>query len=444
MAMLTEQEAKKIIDKVLSFSKADETSVTINGGRRGNIRFARNTVSTSGETDDLSLVITAAFGKRSGSANINELSDEAIKKGVKQAEETARLAPENPEYMPVLEPQSYKRSNTYNENTANITPLQRANIALKSITPCKEKGLTGAGYLEDNAGFLAIGNSKGLFGYNKSTSMEFSVSVRTTDGKGSGYAFRSSIDAKLIDAKAATSVAMQKAIGSQNAIELPPGKYTVILEPAAVYMMGESNFMNSFLAAFDARNAEEGRSFFGKKGGGTKLGEQLFDSKLTIYSDPFDPKSPGLPFAQDGRPQEKVVWVEKGKVKNFYYSRFWAQKKGVKAIPPSISNFIIEEGEQTLEEMIKNADKTILVTRTYYMRPVDPQNILVTGLTRDGVFYIENGRIKHAVKNFRFNESPVNMFQNLEAIGKAEKIGNSMVPPLKIRNFNFSSLSDAV
>jgi predicted Zn-dependent protease len=241
---------------------------------------------------------------------------------------------------------------------------------------------------------------------------------------------------------------MQKALASVNARALEPGKYTVILEPAAAV-----DLLGNMMRSMDARNADEGRSFLSKKGGETRLGEKLFDERVTIYSDPTNIEIPGSPFAGgggrfggggvDGRPQEKVTWVENGVVKNMYYSQFWAQKKGVKSVAPP-SGIIMVGGTESLAEMIKNTEKGILVTRFWYIRAVDPQTLLYTGLTRDGTFYIENGKIKYPVKNFRFNESPVIMLNNLEAMGAPQRISGNLIPPLKIRDFTFSSLSDAV
>src|SRR6218665_3405849 len=175
MAILTKEEAKKIIDKVLAFSKADEMSVGLNGDRTGNIRYARNSVSTSGESTNLALSVTAVFGKRSGTSTINEFDDASLEKTVRRAEEIARLAPENPEYVPMLGPQKYTETNSFIDKTAAINPDFRAKAAFDSIDPCKKKNLTAAGYMEDSTGFVAIGNSKGLFGYNKSTSIDFSI-----------------------------------------------------------------------------------------------------------------------------------------------------------------------------------------------------------------------------------------------------------------------------
>jgi predicted Zn-dependent protease len=448
MAILTKAEAKQIIDKVLSYSKADEMSVGLNGNRTGNIRYARNSVSTSGETNNLSLSVTAVFGKKSGTATINEFDEASLEKTVRRAEEIASLAPENPEYVPMLGPQNFLDTKAYAESTAKIDPEYRAKAAFDSIDPCKKKNLTAAGYLEDTTGFSAIGNSKGLFGYNPSTSVDFSITVRTADGLGSGYAIRDVNDVSKLSTKSATEVAMQKALASVNARALEPGKYTVILEPAAAV-----DLLSNMMGSMDARNADEGRSFLSKKGGETRLGEKLFDERVTIYSDPTHPEIPGSPFGggggrfggggSDGRPQEKVTWIENGVVKNMYYTRYWSQTKGVKGVPPP-TGFIMTGGTQSLAELIKSTNKGILVTRFWYIRAVDPQTLLYTGLTRDGTFYIENGQIKYPVKNFRFNESPVIMLNNLEALGAPQRIGGNLVPPMKIRDFTFSSLSDAV
>jgi predicted Zn-dependent protease len=438
MKILTKEEAKKIIDKVLAFSKADECSVVINGSRTGNIRYARNTVSTAGESENISVAVTSVYGKKSGTSTINELDDASLEKTVRRAEEIARLAPENPEYVTMLGPQDYKESKTFAQSTADISPDLRAKIAADSIVVCAKNKLTAAGYMEDTAGFMAMGNSKGLFGYNKNSNVDFSVTVRTDDGLGSGYALQDFNDVSLLKAKAATEIAAQKAKASSSAQALEPGKYTVILEPAAAV-----DLLQNMMRSMDARNADEGRSFMSKKGGGTKLGEKMFDERVNIYSDPWNAELPTSPFSMDGRPQEKINWVEKGVIKNLTYSRFWAEKKGVKSVPPP-GAFIMAGGTKSIADLIKGTPKGILVTRLWYIRFVDPQTLLYTGLTRDGTFYIENGKIKFPVKNFRFNESPVIMLNNLEEMGKPVRVNGNLVPPLKIREFTFSSLSDAV
>jgi predicted Zn-dependent protease len=195
--------------------------------------------------------------------------------------------------------------------------------------------------------------------------------------------------------------------------------------------------------SFGARRADEGRSFMSKEGGGTKLGEKIVDERINIYSDPLNTEAPGATWSGDGQALKKMNWIENGVVKNLFYSRFWAKEKGVEPVPFP-SNGIMEGGDASLEDLIKSTKKGILVTRLWYIRNVDPQTLLYTGLTRDGTFYIENGKIKHPIKNFRFNESPIIMLNNLETLGKQVRIEGSLIPYMKIREFTFTSLSDAV
>jgi predicted Zn-dependent protease len=309
---------------------------------------------------------------------------------------------------------------------------------LKSLTVAKDAKLEAAGFLENSNGFRAVMNSKGLFAYNKSTDVSFSVTVRNQAGTGSGYVSQSFNDLGKLDTLAQSKIAAMKANGSAGAKAIEPGKYTVILEPLAA-----SDIISNMFRGFDARSADEGRSFMSKKGGGTRVGEQLFSEEVTIYSDPMHPELPSSTWSGDGLPIKKTVWVDKGVVKNLSYSRYWAKEKGVAPLPFSRS-MCFEGGTQSLEELIKGTEKGILVTRFWYIRSVDPQTLLLTGLTRDGTFYIENGQIKFPIKNFRFNESPVIMLNNVEAFGKPVRSGDMMVPPMKIRDFTFSSLSDAV
>jgi predicted Zn-dependent protease len=201
--------------------------------------------------------------------------------------------------------------------------------------------------------------------------------------------------------------------------------------------------LGNMFRGFDARSADEGRSFMSKKGGGTRLGEQLFSENVNIYSDPLNPEIPGSTWSGDGLPVTRTQWVQNGVVKNLSYSRYWASQKNVQPLPFSRS-LVMEGGNQSLEDLIKSTEKGILVTRFWYIRMVDPQSLLLTGLTRDGTFYIENGEIKFPIKNFRFNESPVIMLNNVEALGKPVRTGSGLIPPMKIRDFTFSSLSDAI
>jgi predicted Zn-dependent protease len=442
--MYTEQEAKTILDKAIKASTADQCTATLTGSSGGNIRYALNSVSTSGYVSDADLAIEVAFGKRIGTATINTFDDASITAVVRRAEELAKLAPENPEFVPAIEKQTYKATDTFIEKTAAVTPEYRAQVAADCIEPCRKDKLVAAGFFSESQNFSAIANSKGNFGYQKSTGMEFTCTVRTDDGHGSGWVARNLADVSRFDTKSDIKTAIQKAKGSIDAKALEPGKYTVIMEPAAT--AGLISFM---MFGFDARRSDEGRSFLSKKGGGNKLGEKLFDERVTIYADPWDADSAVLPWDNDGLARERTPIITKGKVDYLQYSRYWAQKQGKKAVGQP-GNLIMVGGDKSTMDLVKGTKKGVLVTRTWYIRMVDPQTVLLTGLTRDGTFYIENGEIKYPIKNFRFNESPAIMLNNIEEIGKPVRVGDDespfvmMIPPMKIRDFTFSSLSDAV
>ena len=444
MSMMTEAEARAILQKVVKMSVADECTATLDGSTNGNIRFARNDVSTSGIVDDTELGVSVAFGKRNGAATINQFDDESLERCVRRAEELARLAPENPEFMPAIDKQDYKPSATFSATTAAITPQLRAQIAADSIKASKAQSLVAAGFLEDARGFTAFANSKGNFGYQQTAGMDYTCTVRTADGRGSGWVGRNLRDVDDFRVERDIAVAIRKARDSAEAKSLEPGKYTVILEPHAA--AGLISFMMNF---FDARAADEGRSFLSKKGGGNKIGEQVYDPRVSFHTDPWDKDVPVLPWDGQGLPRERGPIVTKGKVEALAYSRFWAQKQGKRAVGRP-GNLIMSGGTKSTADLVRGTQRGVLVTRTWYIRLVDPQTVLLTGLTRDGTFYIENGEVKYPIKNFRFNESPVIMLNNVEELGKPVRVAGDesslamMIPPMKLRDFTFSSLSDAV
>ena len=438
MALLTRDEARTILEKVLAYSQANTCEANLNGSVGGNIRYARNTVTTSGANTDAELAVQSSYGKRSGIATINEFDDASLEKVVRRSEELAKLAPENPEFMPPLGPQEYLETKTHYASTARITPEYRAEAALGSIVPSRENDLVAAGFLEDEASFAAMMNTEGLFAYNQSTGVDFTVTVRSKDGTGSGYALRDFNDVDKLDTSAVSQIAIEKALGSREPRAVEPGKYTVILEPAA-----SVGLLQNMLFNMNARTADEGRSFLSKEGGGTKLGEKIVDERITAFSDPQHPEVPFSPWTGEGLAQKPTTWIENGVVKNLFYSRYWAEQKGVEPLPFP-GSIVMKGGDASLDELIASTTRGILVTRTWYIRSVDPQTLLYTGLTRDGTFFVENGKIAFPVKNFRFNESPVIMLNNLETLGAPQRINGSLIPPMKIRDFTFSSLSDAV
>lgn len=443
MSILSEAQAKTILDKVIALSKADETTAQLSGGLTGNVRFARNDVSTSGIVDDTQLAVQVVYGKKVGIATINQFDNDSLQRVVQRASDLAKLAPDNPEFVPAVGKQTYKPTDTFSAATAALTAEARARIAEASIKPCRDRKLIAAGFLEDGQTFFAHANSNGNFGYQRSTRADYTCTVRTEDGRGSGWVGSNVKNVNDLDTANDIQIAMRKASASTDAKALEPGKYTVILEPAAA--AGLVSFMMNF---FDARSADEGRSFLSKQGGGNKIGEQIMDPRVNIYTDPWNPTVSTLPWDGDGLPRQRTKIIDKGKVANLEYSRFWARKQG-KPETAGWGNTIMDGGTKSTAQLIAGTERGILVTRTWYIRMVDPQTVLLTGLTRDGTFYIENGQLKYPIKNFRFNESPVIMLNNIDELGrpvrvKADEGGSMLLPAMKLRDFTFTSLSDAV
>jgi len=443
--ILTRDEAEAIVQKAIKLSKADAVDVQINSYTRGNIRFADNQVSTSGSTTDAQLGIQSAFGPKHAVVTTNDLSDESIKRAVEQSERIARLAPDDPESMPQLGAQQYSAITSWFDSTANLTADDRAKAALYALDKARKAGdVKAAGYLVTGAGALAIGNSTGMFAYRRNTSANYTLTVRTTDGTGSGWAAADHPDWTQLDAENVASRAVDKARASRTPVALEPGRYTVILEAQAV---GDLVQLISNYA--DARSADEGRSPFVKQGGGNKVGEKIVDPRVTIFSDPADPQLLGQPWDFEGMPLGRQVWIENGVLKQLIYSRFWAKKQG-KTATGGPTTFKMAGGSESVDDLIKGTTRGILVTRLWYLREVDPRTILYTGLTRDGTFLIENGKITKSLRNFRFNESPLFVLNNIEALGKAERLagteqgGDVVMPSIKAKDFNFTSLSEAV
>ena len=444
-AVMSRDMAQALVEKIVKMSKADEVSVNINSGYQADVRFAANQMSTSGGVVNGQVGIQSTFGKKHAVATTNDLSDESLRRAVEQSETLAKLSPDDPENMPGLGPQTYAPVNSYFDSTANLTPTERAQAALTALEPARKAGdLKAAGFIIVNAGANALGNNKGLFAYNRATNANYTLTVRTDDGTGSGWAGAEHPDWKQLNFPGLAAHAINKARLSRNPVAIEPGRYTVILEPQAV---GDLVQLMGFALA--ARTADEGRSAFAKQGGGNKIGEKIVDSRVTIFSDPQDPQLLGQPYDGQGLPLARQVWVENGMLKQLFYSRFWAQKQGKQPTggPNSIK---MVGGTTSMDDMIKSTPRGILVTRLWYLRAVDPRTILFTGLTRDGTFLIENGKISKAIKNFRFNESPLFLLSNLEAIGPAVRIagteqgGPVVMPAIKAKDFNFTSLSDAV
>lgn len=451
---MTPEQARALTKKILSFASASEIEIGIISGRRAHLRFARNGASTSGVADSTAVGITAWKGKRKASVSASLAAEDAseadLKKLVSEAEALAALSPEDQEYVPLLGPQQYLEVNAYDRATAEMSAAARAKAVGDAIAQAKSKKLVAAGIFRNSSVVRVLANSGGLFAYFPATSVSFSITTRTGDGTGSGYAAVSSVALKSIDTKEAASIAVKKAIDSHGARELSAGGYTTILEPQAV-----ADLSDSLLGALNARPADEGRSVFSAPGGRTRMGERLFDARVNIYTDPQHPVVPGEIHGPDGYPTSKAYLVRNGVLESLSNSRFWAKQKS-RQPGPFFVNLVMDGEGKSVSDMIASTERGILLTRLWYVRPVDPQQALVTGLTRDGSFYIENGKIAYPIKNFRFNESLVRILGEVEALGTPQRVLSSeginygdgstamMLPALKVKSFRFTSLSDAV
>ena len=451
--VLSRDEMQSVVDKAIGASKADSISVVVTSTVTGNTRFAASQLSTSGEISDTTVAIESHFGPKHAVVTTNDLTDDGLRAAVAKSEQIAKLAPDDPENMPALGAQQFTEVPAYLADTAALTAADRAKAALTALEMTRrDKSITAAGFINTGSHARLHSNKSGLSAYHRNTTANYTLTVSTSDGTGSGWAGADNEDWSKIDFPAIAARAAEKARASRNPVAIEPGRYTVILEPQAV---GDLVQLTAF--GLQARTADEGRSPFAKSGGGNKVGDKVAAESITLFSDPTDPQLLSQPFDNDGYPLGRQVWIENGVLKELAYSRFWAQKQG----KPFNGNpfgggfggnvpIKLTGGTTSVEDMIKSTDRGVLVTRFWYLRMVDPRVLLITGLTRDGTFLIEQGKISKAVKNFRFNDSPLFLMANAEALGPAVRLagteigGDVVMPAVKAHDFNFTSLSDAV
>jgi predicted Zn-dependent protease len=437
--------SRKILDKLLALARKEvpgaHALAGLSHGHAGNTRFARNQITTSADVTRVEVSLELGIGQRHASATMNQTDEASLRELVARATRLARLAPEDPEYLPPVGAQKYLAvKDAYDPATDALAPAARAKAVAAAMAAGKDRPLALAGFYEHEGGTRALASSAGLHAHHASSDAGFTCTARTTDGTGSGWAGGRSQRASEIDSARAGTVAVEKAVSSAKPRKLEAGRYTVVLEPAAVASLME--FMGPSL---DARRADEGRSFFARPGGGNRIGETLFGPSVTLASDPTDAALGAAPFDAEGLPSPAVKWIDQGKLTALVTSRAWARKTG-KAPTGQPSGWQLAGGTTSRAELVKGVKRGVLITRFWYLRMVDPQSVLVTGLTRDGVFLIENGEIVAPVNNFRFNESPVVMLKNVEAMSPAELAPNLpvRVPALRTAGFNLASISDAV
>jgi predicted Zn-dependent protease len=446
LSFLSDAESKRITEKLLAAATAPETLVYLNPSRNGNTRFARNEVTTSGFSETCIVLVTSQYGLRSGSAQTNQIDDQSLIDVVKRAEEIARLAPEDPETMPVLGPQTYVTSpGLFNADAEKLTADFRGKIVGEAIATARVKGLEAAGFVQNFADADALASSRGLFAYRRTTGIVYNLTARSSDG-GSGWAGGVSNSVAGFDPSSMTARAIDVAVRSAKPVALEPGNYTAILPGECV-----ADLALNLLNGFDQRGIDEGRSFLSQFQKQIAGGQKLFSEKVTLISDPASLEAPANNFDAEGMPFRRTEWIRDGAVKAIGCSRYWAKKTNREPLPGP-TNLIMSGGKTSIDEMVASTQRGLLVTRFWYVRPVDPQTALFTGLTRDGCFLVENGKVTRPVKNFRWNETPVKMLRNIEAMGPTRRvitseqdIGSALAfPALKVTDFTFSSLSDAV
>jgi len=454
--MYSREEIKALTDKVLNMAKADAVEVEFNGGERAGTRWANSTITVNLVQLDQQLSVTVRLGGKTGSASTREFDDDSLKAMVDEATDAAKAARENPNLAPLVKgPQEYMKVDAALPPMVKFGPGERAEMVRKSVAVCDKKGALGSGYIPKTYQTTCSANSEGLFAYYQYAEAGMILTCRTQDGRGSGWAGITGVkDLSLIDPVKISEIASDKAVKSQKPRLLEPGRYTVILEsrPAA-------RFLSLMAGIFNARAVETGpRSYLsGAERGTSKLGEKVFSDLVTIKSDIGNPILRQTPIMADGTAAKPVTWVEKGVLKNLFYDQPYAARAKKDPTPATVNMSLVLEGPadkvQSVEQMIKSTRRGLLVSFFWYIRPVDQPTLLNTGMTRDGLFLIENGEIAGPAQNFRWNMSPLVGFNNVTAIGPAVPMhpgesydggGTALVPTVRMEDFYMTSVSPAV
>ena len=440
----SDAEIHRLVERVLRLSDADETEVEIDVVADALTRFANNTIHQHVAEQALSVSVRTVFDGRTARATTNKTDDESLRRVVAASGELARSQPKFPGLLPMPGPQKYAKVDRYFAGTANATPQDRARAVAKVCAATARSAQIAAGIYSTGCSALALANSKGLFAVHRQTRAEFSITVMEPDS--SGWAKSNSPDMRQLDPDALAASASGKAAGSRKPREVAPGRWTVILEPSAVL-----DLVGFLFYDFAATAVQDQRSCFNKR-----MGKKVLGANISLRDDVFHPLQSGAPFDGEGMPRQKVSLVESGVPKNLVYARSTAKKMKAKptghGLPlPNESgeapvNLVFDGGKTSLDEMIASTDRGILITRVWYIREVDPYEKILTGMTRDGSFLVENGRVVSGIRNFRFNQGMLEMLSNAEQLGPAvraagEESFEMVVPAMKVRNFNFSEVT---
>jgi predicted Zn-dependent protease len=424
------------MELVLNRSTGDHTLVSLHDQQSGTTRFANNQIVQNVDMRRGSLSVTVAFGQRHGTASTTDFSAGGVRETVARATHIAQQSPNDPEYLPPVGPQHYATTPTARPETAFAGPARRLEYTSEAIGQCRMENLGAAGIVSSSMATVGVAANTGLFAHEARTDARFSLTVQTGDATGWSAAAHRSIDHLKVQER--TLTAIDKARRGLEVRELPPGRYTVILEPAAV-----AGLWYSLLWALDAKSYEKDTSALSGK-----LGRRIVDTRLTFRNVPSHEDLLGMGFTPDGLPTVASDWITDGVLTQLSYDRFTAKARGIDTIPTLDAPCLSASGSPlpTLQDMIKHTERAILVTNFWYIRTVNPTDLTLTGMTRDGTFLVENGAIVSAVKNFRFHESPLRVFNRIEAFTNpteaiTSETGKLLVPAMTLSDFNFSSVT---
>jgi predicted Zn-dependent protease len=443
--VLGADQLRAVANTVIEASPADQTEVMIGANESALTRFANSTIHQNVFEATVDVRIRAVVGSRVGVATTNQLGERSLVEAARQAFESAKVAPENPEFHGLPGPRPIPEISAYNAGTAAYTPEERARDVKGICDRALGNGVDAFGAWSTSAFELAVANSRGIWAYTPRTHASLKIVVMADSG--TGYAERTAVDASAVDVSGAGEEAVTKALRSRDPIEIEPGAYTVVLEPYAVGTMVD------YLAfmGLGALSVQEGRSFMGGR-----FGEKLVGENITFWDDGLDPAGVPVAFDFEGVPKQRVTFFERGVAKDVVYDSFTAGRDGKQstghALPsgtgygPIPLNLFLAPGDADQQGLLAGIRRGIWVTRFHYVNVVHPMQTILTGMTRDGTFLIEDGQVTRPVRNLRFTQSVLEALSHVEAIGRERRmlqddLGGTCVPALRIAGFNFTSVT---
>jgi len=440
----SEAELRRIAERVLRFSDADETEVEVDAGVDALTRFANNTIHQNVAEQTVNVSVRTVFDGRTARATTNKTDEESLRRVVAASGALARSQPKNPDLLPMAGRQKYAAVRRYFAGTAGATPDDRARVVAAVTSRAEKDGQTAAGVFSTGSFASVLVNSRGLYATHRQTRAEFSVTM--LEGDSSGWAKANSPDLKQLDPKALAAAASEKSSASRHPREVEPGHWTVILEPSAVLdLVGFLSYDFAGTAVLDQRSCFNNR-----------IGKKVLGDNINVRDDVTHPLQSGAPFDGEGMPRQKVLLVDRGVPRNLVYARATAKKMKAKAtghgfpLPNEFGeapvNIVFDEGNTSVPEMVASTDRGILLTRLWYIREVDPYEKILTGMTRDGSFLVENGSVAAGIRNLRFNQNILEMLSSVVQIGPAvraagEESFEMVVPAMKVRNFHFTEVT---